>query len=81
MSASGKRPAPTRRGPAEERGAWLRIRESVPGWMAWALGVVPIVVLLLGWFALTAGRIPEERLISPTILPSPVRTCSSKRSR
>ena len=33
--------------------------------------------LLLGWFAVTAGRIPEERLISPTILPSPVEVVRS----
>jgi NitT/TauT family transport system permease protein len=77
VSASSERPAPTRRGAAAERGAWLRIRESIPAWMAWALGVVPIAVLLLGWFAVTAGRIPEERLISPTILPSPVEVVRS----
>ncbi len=40
MSASGERPAPTRRGPAAERGAWLRIREPLPAWMPWVLGVV-----------------------------------------
>ncbi len=45
--------------------------------MAWALGVVPIALLLLVWFAVTAGRIPEERLISPTILPSPVEVARS----
>ena len=77
MSASGEGPAPRRRGPAAERGAWLRIREPIPAWMAWALGVVPIALLLLVWFAVTAGRIPEERLISPTILPSPVEVARS----
>jgi NitT/TauT family transport system permease protein len=45
--------------------------------MPWVLGVVPIAVLLLAWFAVTAGRIPEERLISPTILPSPVEVVRS----
>jgi NitT/TauT family transport system permease protein len=77
VSASGEAPAPKRRGPAAERGAWLRIREPLPAWMPWALGVVPIAVLLLAWFAATAGRIPEERLISPTILPSPVEVVRS----
>ena len=77
MSASGEGPAPTGREPAAERGAWLRIREPLPAWVFWALGVVPIAVLLLVWFAITAGRIPEERLISPTILPSPVEVVRS----
>ena len=77
MSASGEDPAPRRRAPAAGPGAWLRIREPIPAWMAWALGVVPIALLLLVWFAVTAGRIPEERLISPTILPSPVEVARS----
>ena len=45
--------------------------------MSWALGVVPIAVLLLAWLAVTSGRIPEERLISPTILPSPAEVVRS----
>lgn len=52
-------------------GGVLRIRESIPGWMAWALGVVPILVLLAVWFVVTAGAEAESRIISPTILPSP----------
>jgi NitT/TauT family transport system permease protein len=66
-----------RRREATERGAWLRIREPLPAWMPWALGAVPIAVLLLAWFAVTAGRIPEERLMSPTILPSPLEVVRS----
>jgi len=79
VSASSDDPPPTRRGPAAERtgGAWLRIRERLPIWMFWVLGLAPIAVLLLGWFALTTGRIPEERFISPTILPSPVEVVRS----
>jgi NitT/TauT family transport system permease protein len=77
VSASSDDPAPSRRGPAAERGAWLRIREPLPGWMFWALGVVPIAALLLVWFAVTSGPIPEERLVSPTILPSPVEVVRS----
>ena len=26
-------------------GGVLRIRESIPGWMAWVLGIIPILVL------------------------------------
>ena len=77
MSASDESPAPERHGLAAERGAWLRIREPIPGWMAWALGALPIALLLLVWFTVTSGRIPEERLISPTILPSPVEVARS----
>ncbi len=77
MNASGEDPAPRRRAPAAGRGAWLRIREPIPGWVAWALGALPIALLLLVWFAVTSGRIPEERLISPTILPSPVEVARS----
>ncbi len=48
----------------------LRIREPLPGWQGWLLGIVPIAVLLAAWFAVTAGA-AEDRVISPTILPSP----------
>jgi len=58
-------------------GGVLRIRESIPGWLAWVLGVVPILVLLLVWFVVTAGSEAESRIISPTILPSPVEVLES----
>ncbi len=53
------------------RRAWLEIRESLPGWQAWVLGALPILALLAVWSLATAGGAPEERWISPTILPSP----------
>ncbi|MEW6751371.1 MAG: ABC transporter permease subunit [Candidatus Latescibacterota bacterium] len=49
----------------------LGIRETIPVWMAWLLGAVPVVLLLAAWALVTAGASAEERLISPTILPSP----------
>jgi len=58
-------------------GQWLRIRERVPAPLAWVLGAVPVVLLLLLWFAATAGSEAERRLISPTILPSPVEVIRS----
>lgn len=58
-------------------GGVLRIRESIPAWMAWALGVAPVLVLLAAWFVVTAGADPESRIISPTILPSPVEVLKS----
>jgi ABC-type nitrate/sulfonate/bicarbonate transport system permease component len=62
---------------AAKDGLSLRIREEIPAWMGWLLGTVPILALLLGWFAITAGAEPESRLISPTILPSPVEVIRS----
>ena len=59
------------------RNGLLRIREEIPNWMAWALGVIPILVLLLAWFVITSGGSAEERIISPTILPSPVEVVKS----
>jgi NitT/TauT family transport system permease protein len=56
---------------------WLRIREEVPTWLAWLLGALPILLLVGVWWAVTAGRIPEERMISPTILPSPLEVVRS----
>lgn len=49
---------------------FLEIREELPAWQTWALGVVPILLLLLAWVLMTHGE-AEERFISPTILPSP----------
>ena len=59
---------------------WLLIRESVPAWLAWALGVIPILALLGAWWLVTAGATPEARIISPTILPSPFEVLLSLRS-
>lgn len=58
-------------------GGVLRIRETIPAWMAWVLGVIPVLVLLAAWFVVTAGAEAESRLISPTILPSPVEVLKS----
>lgn len=50
---------------------WLTsIRGDVPKTVAIPLGLVPIALLLLLWFAFTVGE-PEQRVIAPTILPSP----------
>ncbi len=54
----------------------LRIREPLPAWVSWLLGMVPVAVLLALWAAVTAGA-AEERVISPTILPSPLEVVRS----
>ena len=46
------------------------IRGQAPRWATMVLGVLPIVLLLSIWWAITHGE-PEFRQISPTILPSP----------
>lgn len=78
MSPSAEAPAAAHRGEAAaERRRFLRIRETLPGWRAWLLGVIPIALLLAAWWVVTAGETPEERTISPTILPSPLEVVRS----
>jgi ABC-type nitrate/sulfonate/bicarbonate transport system permease component len=70
-------PSPVRReAPASVQTGILRIREDIPAWQAWLLGVLPVAVLLLLWAFVTTGA-PEERVISPTILPSPAEVVRS----
>jgi len=78
VSPSAEAPAAAHRGEAAaERRRFLRIRETLPGWRAWLLGVIPIALLLAAWWVVTAGETPEERTISPTILPSPLEVVRS----
>lgn len=60
------RPAPP---PAANTGL-LRIREPLAAWKAALFGLLPVLALVLAWSFVTAGA-AEERVISPTILPSP----------
>jgi ABC-type nitrate/sulfonate/bicarbonate transport system permease component len=56
---------------------WLTsIRGNVPRKVAIPLGLVPIVLLFVLWYFLTAGE-PEQRVIGPTILPSPAEVIQS----
>ncbi len=50
---------------------WIaEIRGRVPRGASLVLGLLPIAVLLLLWTFATRGA-PEERILGPTILPSP----------
>ena len=70
-------PAPPRRAaPAADHGGFLRIREPLAAWKAVLLGLVPVAALLAVWAFVTTGA-PEERVISPTILPSPAEVVRS----
>ena len=55
----------------EKRGPWFSIREELPSWQVWVLGVLPILLLLGVWWFVTSGSQAEDRIVSPTILPSP----------
>jgi NitT/TauT family transport system permease protein len=46
------------------------IRGQIPSTVSVSLGLVPLAVLVLSWWLVTRG-IPEERVVGPTILPSP----------
>jgi ABC-type nitrate/sulfonate/bicarbonate transport system permease component len=69
-SAAGGAPPPWRERRASVHTGLLRIREELPAWQAWLLGLLPVALLLVAWMAATSGA-AEERVISPTILPSP----------
>jgi NitT/TauT family transport system permease protein len=62
--------------PASAHTGFLRIREPISAWKAWLLGMVPVLALLAVWVFVTTGA-AEERVISPTILPSPAEVIAS----
>jgi NitT/TauT family transport system permease protein len=69
--------APLPAGPAASaHTGLLRIREPLAAWKSWLLGLVPVLCLLGVWAFVTAGA-AEERVISPTILPSPAEVVRS----
>ena len=68
-------PAPPPRSDSAHRG-FLRIREPLAAWKAALLGLLPVLALLAAWAFVTTGA-AEERLISPTILPSPAEVVAS----
>ncbi len=77
LRAAGGQQQQRRPPPTAPRLWTLRIREVIPPWLGWLLGALPIAGLLLIWFFLTAGSEAEKRIISPTILPSPIEVVRS----
>jgi ABC-type nitrate/sulfonate/bicarbonate transport system permease component len=70
-------PAPPKAGPpASAHTGFLRIREELPALRGWLLGLLPVLALLALWVFVTTGA-AEERVISPTILPSPAEVVAS----
>lgn len=54
-------------------GTLFALRREIPRWLAVALGVLCLALCLGAWWWLTRGT-PEERPLSPSILPSPSAT-------
>jgi NitT/TauT family transport system permease protein len=52
------------------------IRGQAPPVASILLGLIPLALLVFSWWLLTRG-IPEERILSPTILPSPAEVIQS----
>ena len=52
------------------------IRGQVPAGASLILGIVPLAILVLLWWMLTRGT-PEQRVLGPTILPSPTEVVQS----
>lgn len=54
----------------------LGIRSRVPPAASFALGLIPVLALLLAWWFVTRGE-PEDRMVEVTILPSPAEVLAS----
>ncbi|MEZ4588175.1 MAG: ABC transporter permease [Gemmatimonadales bacterium] len=59
------------------RGSLWALRVAPSTWTGRAVGLGAVVVLVLIWAALTWGEVPERRIISPVILPSPMEVVGS----
>src|ERR1700730_6261609 len=63
--------------PRESTPSLLTLRFSPPPMTRRLVGVGAMGLVLLVWWILTIGRGPEDRLISPVILPSPAEVIRS----
>ena len=59
---------------------FFRIRGAERRSTALLLGLIPLGLILLLWWAVTRGAIVEERIVSPVILPSPGEVVASFKS-
>lgn len=66
----------TRRAPAAGRRKWFRLREEIPQWQAALMALLCVIVCLGIWWFVTHGE-AEERILGPTVLPSPYETFAS----
>lgn len=70
-TAAAETPAPPQRRPAP-----FRLRGEIERWQSIVAGLACIVVVGAAWWFLTSGG-SEERILSPSILPSPQETFAS----
>jgi len=63
-------PGPIRRG-------LFALRADPPPMLRRFLGVLGVVIVILVWGVLTYGDVPEQRLVSPVLLPSPLEVVAS----
>lgn len=59
------------------RPALFALRASPPRPLRWVLGAAAVAAAVLVWWLVTLGGTPEDRLISPIILPSPGEVAAS----
>ncbi len=65
---------------SEQRHPLLALRVDPPLVLGKGLGALCVCLILLAWYLVTLGDIPEERAVSPTILPSPGEVAASLHS-
>jgi ABC-type nitrate/sulfonate/bicarbonate transport system permease component len=57
-------------------GRFFVIRKEAPRWQMWLLGLLALGLFFGLWWLVTAGQ-PEQRMLGPTVLPSPAETFAS----
>src|SRR5262249_31896753 len=63
--------------PSDSGSSFLTLRFAPPPTTRYAVGAGALALILLLWWLATLGASPEDRLISPIILPSPVEVFGS----
>ena len=76
----GSKPKPPRQTSPAASAPAFRLREPLSPWRAKAVGLLSVAVAVGVWWMLTWGRVPEARLVSPVVLPSPLEVIGSIRS-
>ena len=72
VTAPAAAPArPVRAGASRPPSPFFRLRTPLPPLIARAVGVVAVALVVLLWWFVTSGATPEERIVSPVVLPSP----------
>ena len=63
-----------------DRPALFTLRLPPSPWARKAIGAAAVVAVVLVWAAITFGKTPETRLVSPVVLPSPAEVVGSVKS-